>query len=113
MDPKPPLWTPRSGDGGMSPLHFAVYSQDLAAVKACVEAGLDVNEKDDGGWTPIIWCIDMAATAPIGGAEAIVDYLLAHGARLEFQDDDYPNILAFARSRDPGIAGHLKKLLAR
>ena len=97
----------------MSPLHFAAYSQDLLAVRACIDEGFDVNQKDDGGWTPIIWCIDMAATAPIGGAEAIVDYLLAHGAHLEFQDQDYPNIVVFARSRDPGITSHIEKLLAR
>ncbi len=111
MDDKPPLWTPQPGDGGMSPLHHAAYCQDLEGVKACLAEGYDVHEKDEGGWTPLIWCIDMAATAPLGVAEDIVDLLVAHGARLEFQDKDYADIVTFAESRDPGVAAHVAKLV--
>jgi len=84
----------------MTDLHYAAYWQDLERIKACVELGFDVNQKDDAGWTPLVWCIDMAATGGIGTAEAIIDYLAAHGAELTHSDERYENILEFARSRD-------------
>jgi ankyrin repeat protein len=97
----------------MTTLHYAAYCQDLEGVRQCVERGSDVNQKDDGGWTPLIWCIDMAATGGVGTAEAIVDYLVGQGADLEFRDDYYGSLVEFARSRDPAVAEHLEKLLAR
>jgi hypothetical protein len=53
----------------------------------------------------------LAATGPLGCAESIVDYLIAHGARLQFCDRDYPNIVEFARSRDEQIAKHVDRVL--
>ena len=113
MDAKPQLWSPKAGEKGMSELHYAAYCQDLAAVRYWVEHGLDVNQKDDGGWTPLVWCIDMAAAGAVGAAEAIVDYLIEHGAVLEFSDAKHGSLLEFAHSRDGWIAEHLEMILKR
>ena len=97
----------------MTALHYAAYCQDLEGVRHCIEQGFDVNQKDAGGWTPLLWCIDMAATGGVGMAEAIVDYLIAQGAELEYRDDYYGSLVEFARSRDTAVAEHLERLLAR
>ena len=112
MDEKPQLWSPKAGVSGMTELHYAAYCEDLAAVRACVESGFDVNQRDDTGYTPLAWCVDMAATADIGAAGSIVDYLVAHGAKLEFRDDRYADILELARACDGDVARHIEQLLA-
>jgi ankyrin repeat protein len=111
MDDKPQYWSPKAGEKGMTVLHYAAYCQDLAAVRHWVGQGFDVNQMDDGGWTPLVWCIDMAATGEVGSAEAIVDYLVEHGAQLEYKDKRYGSLLEFAHSRDGWVAEHLEKLL--
>jgi len=94
----------------MTELHHAAYCQDLEAVKRCVEQGFDVNQEDDGGWTAILWAIDMAAAAPAHGIpEAIVDYLLDHGAHFELKHPKYKTVLDFARHHD----GYLEEYLIR
>jgi ankyrin repeat protein len=123
MNDKPPLWTKNPENKGIE-LHYAAYSQDLKRVKECVEAGYDVNQKaramigggfvaDENGWTPIIWCVFMAATGKIGAAEAIVDYLLKHGANFDLIDDRYNYILEFAEKADCHIAKHIKGILEK
>jgi ankyrin repeat protein len=113
MDDKPQLWSPKAGDKGMTELHYAAYCQDLVVVKYWVEQGLDVNQKDDGGWTPLVWSIDMAAAGGVGVAEAIVDYLIEHGAKLEHHDDSYASLLEFAHSRDTWVAEHIERILKK
>ena len=110
---RPKLIHPAAGERGMTELHFAAYCQNLEDVKRCVKAGFDVNEKDDGGWTPLVWCIDMAATGAKGAAESIVDYLVEHGARLEYSDSHFKDILAFAHNRDSWVAEHIEKIIAK
>jgi ankyrin repeat protein len=97
----------------MTPLHYAAYCENLAEVKHCVEEGWDVNQKSDCGWTPLVWCIDMAAMANIGVAEAIFDYLVSRGADTEYRDSKYENLIEFARSRDPLVAEHLERVLGK
>lgn len=95
----------------MTALHYAAYQQDLRGVQECIEAGFDIHQKDSAGWTPLIWCIDMAATGEIGTAESIIDYLVARGAKLDYQDEDYRSIVEFAESRDHLVAEYIRKLL--
>jgi ankyrin repeat protein len=52
MSDKSQYWAPQAGEQGMNALHYAAYCQDLAEVRRCVEQGFDVNQQDDGGWTP-------------------------------------------------------------
>lgn len=53
----------------------------------------------------------MAATGGVGVAESIVDYLIEHGAQLEYKDDQYSSLLEFAYSRDSAVAMHLEKVI--
>jgi ankyrin repeat protein len=108
---KPKLITPRSGERGMTDLHYAAYCQDLSGVRKCVEDGFDVNQKDDAGYTPLAWCVDMAATGKVGAAESIVDYLVEHGATLEFSDERYSSLLELAQDCDGYVAEHIERLL--
>jgi ankyrin repeat protein len=111
MDDKPQFWSPKAGEKGMTQLHYGAYCQDFAAVKYWVEQGYDVNQKTDAGWTPLVWCIDMAGTGPKGAAEAIVSYLIEHGSELEYKDKYCASLLEFAEDARPFIADHLRKIL--
>ncbi|WP_299489672.1 ankyrin repeat domain-containing protein [Acaryochloris sp. IP29b_bin.137] len=111
MNDKPRLWLPKVDERGITELHYAAYCQDLVAVRYWVGQGCDVNQKTDTGWTPLVWCIDMAATGGVGVAESIVDYLIEHGAQLEYKDDQYSSLLEFAYSRDSAVAMHLEKVI--
>jgi ankyrin repeat protein len=113
MKNKPELWSPKSGERGMTDLHYAAYCQNLSEVKRLVESGIDVNQKDDSGYTPLAWCIDMSATGKVGAAESIVDYLVEQGARLEFRDDRYADILEFAHACDYYVAAHIEDIMER
>jgi ankyrin repeat protein len=59
--------------GGLSALHFAVRENDLASVKVLVEAGADVNQVSEFGWTPLL-------TATQNRFYQLGAYLLEHGA---------------------------------
>ncbi len=111
MTDKPKYIVPAPGERGMTALHYAAYCQDLARVRECVEAGHDINQVDDAGWTALVWGIDMAATGEVGAAAAIADYLIGRGSSLETGDDFYPDLVAFAESRDPAVAEHLRRKL--
>ena len=97
----------------MTELHYAAYRQDLAGVRHWVEQGFDVNQKDDGGWTPLMWSIDIAAAGRVGVGEAIVDYLIEQGAQLDYEDDRYACLLEFAHSRDTWVAEHLERVMKK
>lgn len=59
--------------GGLTPLHFAVREGDIASIKVLVEAGADVNQVSEYGWTPLL-------TATQNRYYRIGKYLLEHGA---------------------------------
>ena len=59
--------------GGLTALHFAAREGDLDSVKALVEAGADVNEVSEFGWTPLL-------TATQNRYYQMGKYLLEHGA---------------------------------
>lgn len=59
--------------GGLSALHFAVREGDLATVKALVDAGADVNQRSEFGWTPLL-------TATQNRFYELGKYLLENGA---------------------------------
>jgi ankyrin repeat protein len=59
--------------GGLNALHFAVREGDMATVKVLVEAGADVNQVSEFGWTPLL-------TATQNRFYQVGKYLLEHGA---------------------------------
>jgi len=59
--------------GGLTALHFAVREGDLDTVKALVEAGADVNQVSEFGWSPLL-------TARQNRFYRIGEYLLEKGA---------------------------------
>jgi ankyrin repeat protein len=66
---------------GRTPLHNAVMSENLAAVKLLVDAGADVNAGDSvDNSTPL-------QSAVVRGNAAIADVLLASGADAELRND--------------------------
>lgn len=65
--------TERKQWGGLAPLHFAVREGDMDTVRTLVEAGADVNQTSEFGWTPLL-------TATQNRFYQIGKYLLDHGA---------------------------------
>ncbi len=59
--------------GGLTALHFAVREGDLNTVKVLVDAGADVNQVSEFGWTPLL-------TATQNRYYQIGKFLLEHGA---------------------------------
>ena len=59
--------------GGLTALHFAVRENDPASVKALVDAGADVNEVSEFGWSPLL-------TATQNRFYQLGKYLLEQGA---------------------------------
>ena len=88
---------------GVSPLTQATLTNDVAVVKALVAAGADVNLVDQGGETALM----HAATVDYGDT-AVIDVLLAAGARREVTSPDKRTALDLARHY--GHTGHARKL---
>jgi ankyrin repeat protein len=80
------LWIPGE-DGGSLPSQEA---EQLEAVKLCVELGLDLHAVNDRGETAL-------HGAAYRGVNAIVDYLVEKGARLDVRDAQGWSPLAIAR----------------
>jgi len=62
----------------MTALHYAAYCNDPDAVEAELKRGAPVDARDDAGWTPLHWSIDMAQAG--GDSERVVSLLLKAGA---------------------------------
>lgn len=65
----------------ISNIHGASCIGDLAQVKSYLDQGVDVNVKDELGWTPLIWAVSMSR-------EDVVELLLAHGAEVKMETED-------------------------
>ena len=81
---KPAYWAPKAGERGMNELHFAAYCGDAEGALAALAQGLDVDSRDDNGYTPLHWNADMGCTP--GDREALVTLLLDAGATIESRD---------------------------
>jgi uncharacterized protein len=62
-----------SGGGGLTALVFAAREGDLESAKLLVEAGADVNQTTEYGWTPLL-------TATNNRHYKFAEYLIEHGA---------------------------------
>jgi len=59
-----------------SELHLAACLGDLARVKSLAEEGVDVDTKDEAGWTPLYWAASMAE-------EEVAEFLIGKGAGID------------------------------
>jgi ankyrin repeat protein len=83
----------------------------LAAVKLCIELGMDVNAANEIGETPL-------HGAALRGADSIAQYLFDHGAKLDAKDKRNRTPLAIAAGDEnrgspgyPSTAALLRKLM--
>ncbi|MFC1766702.1 ankyrin repeat domain-containing protein, partial [Planctomycetota bacterium] len=56
-------------------LHNLVLAGNLAKIRECVEGGMDVDTKDEFGWTPTYWALSMRQ-------KEVAEYLLDRGASI-------------------------------
>ncbi|KAL0480402.1 acyl-CoA-binding domain-containing protein [Acrasis kona] len=56
-------------------LNQAAHNGDLEQVIKYVESGININEPDDYGMTPLMW-------ATMGGRESVVKYIISKNVRL-------------------------------
>ena len=83
-------------ESGMTELHLAAYNQDIEWVKSCLKDKFDINKKDNNGWTPLVWAIDMACTSTEGVAEEIITLLLSYGAITDLKLQGYTSLIEFS-----------------
>jgi ankyrin repeat protein len=89
---------------GTTPLHWAVYRNDLAEVKRLIAGGANVNASNDYGSTPL-------AEAAVTGNVEVIRALLKAGADVNATNaDDQSALMILARSNNVAAA---KLLLAR
>ncbi len=74
------------GTAFADPIHNAALSGRLAGVQAQLDKGVDVNVKDEDGYTPLHW----AAT------KEIAELLIAEGADVNAKDEDGETLLDWA-----------------
>ena len=84
----------------MTELHYAAYCNDPDAVRAQLQLGVPVDVRDDGGWSPLHWSIDMAQAW--GQPNQVVSLLLAAGASANSVDKNGFSVLMMACGRNNG-----------
>ena len=88
------------GDG-TTPLHWAAYHGDVAAVQKLIAAGADVNARNDYGSTPL-------AEAAVTGNVAVIRNLLNAGAQVnEANADGQTPLMIIARTSNIAAAALL------
>ena len=95
---KPKLVHPATGHYGMTELHYAAYRNDPDAVRVQLQGEVFVDVRDDNGWTPLHWSIDMAQAG--GKPEQVVALLLAAGASPNAVDRSDCSVLMLACGRN-------------
>ncbi len=96
-DTLPNLYSPREGEHGMTPLHYAAYCGDAGALATCLDEGADPNARAQyRSYTPLHWLADIAA---IGGDSRVemLCVLVAHGADINARSADGETPLTLAR----------------
>ena len=63
------------------PIHVAAAAGDLAAIRAELDKGVDVNAKDNGGRTPLHYAAKYAT-------KQVVELLIPNGADVNAKDED-------------------------
>lgn len=58
-------------------LHVAAYHADIARLRQLLSEGSQVDERDDSGYTPLLWSCFRGL---VGDQEPVIDALIAAGA---------------------------------
>jgi ankyrin repeat protein len=106
--PKPAYFRPAAGERRMTELHFAAYCNDVDAVQEQLAAGAAVDARDDNGWTPVHWSIDMSETNRRNSPRVVL-LLLEHGASPNAVDGAGGSVLMMACERT--VLDNLKLLV--
>ena len=100
-----PASVPVPGDAGdgTTPLHWAVYNNDVAAIDRLIAGGADVNARNDYGSTPL-------AEAAVVGNVAVIGKLLQAGAAVDSANaDGQTALMVLARTSNVEAAKLLLK----
>jgi serine/threonine-protein phosphatase 6 regulatory ankyrin repeat subunit B len=65
----------------ISNIHGAACTGDVAQVRSYLSQGVDVDQKDELGWTPLVWAVSMSQ-------EDVVEVLLGHDAEVKMKTED-------------------------
>ena len=76
------------------PFHGPAASNDISAMKALLDGGLDVNALDDNGDTAITYALDY-------GNIEMAEFLLARGAKLDIPDREGRSLPGKIRRNGP------------
>lgn len=98
QDDRPKLIVPAAGQRGMTELHYAAYCNDADGVRAQLRMGVSADIRDDNGWTPLHWSIDMSQG--LGEPEQVVSLLLGAGASANAVDNSGFSALMMACGRN-------------
>jgi hypothetical protein len=79
----------RTHGGKTDIIHVVARNGDLAGVQALLDAGVDVNAKDEGGWTPL-------HRAAFAGHKEIAELLIDNGAEVNAKNEDGWTLLHLA-----------------
>jgi len=75
------------------PIHVAAAAGDLAAIRAELDKGVDVNAKDNEGRTPLHYAAKYAT-------KQVVELLIPNGADVNAKDEDGWTPLHFAATKE-------------
>ncbi len=89
---------------GRTALARAAYRNDVQEARRLVEAGADVNAKDDTQQSPY-----LIATSEVGADPALLELMLANGARVD--DKDSYNGTGLIRAAERGHGEIVRRLL--
>lgn len=101
QDSSPKLIVPAANESGMTALHYAAYRNDAENVRSELRRGIPVDIRDDNGWAPLHWSIDMAEAC--GEPEKVVRLLLDQGASVNSIDNAGLSVLMIACGRNNEI----------
>lgn len=85
----------------MTELHYAAYCNDTDEVRGQLRRGVYVDVRDDNGWTPLHWSIDMAQAH--GEPEQAVALLLTASASANAVDQSGFSVLMMACGRNNAV----------
>lgn len=85
---------PILNEHGLTELHLAAYHGELEWVENCLQGGLSVHARDNGGYTPLHWAADMGIVD--GDREEIAALLIRSRADVNATDDSGRSVLNIA-----------------